>query len=270
MYRRKVLVTAGTAITASIAGCSGDSSGDSSGGSDPSGPEDVAQEYVTAVFEGNIDEAQSYAIGAEADEITEEYINEQAALDIELEDFFGVEEEGSVAAVRFTYAIDTSAGAVSETGSVLLVQDGDWKVSRMYEEDSDVHLQEAALYTDAVDGPASVAADYVSASRPESDDDVDQFVAAEFEHPDYAVERVESSSVVDESRLENSEPLSTRAVDLHEEVSVGIESISEGESRVTVDISIDGPHDTVIPVVVEQIDGEWKVVTYEEYSYVAT
>jgi len=257
MERRKALVLAGTAISTSIAGCAGNGN---IGG--PSGPGEVAEAYVTAIFEGDHEEAQSYTIGFAAEGTTQEYVSEQAALDPELEDLFGVEEDGSTASVQFTYGVETGLGTHSDTGTVLLVEDDDWKVSRMYETVDGLHPRNAVLYTDVVDdGPVNIAADYILSRG--SDTNTSQFVADEFEHPNTAVEYVDQSISLEEDRLDDPTPVSGVA-DTRFAESVSVLSISEEESSIGVLMVVEGGLESRINIILEQIDGEWRVVTYED------
>ncbi len=133
--RRRTFVTAtGTAVVATLAGCSGgggDDGGGGGGGGD-SGPEGVAEAYVSALDSADPDQIES-VIHSES-ELSEEYSSEETValleeIDFSLDSTEVIEQGDEMAIVEATVTTSGMGEEQTETQELeLRKEDGDWKV----------------------------------------------------------------------------------------------------------------------------------------------
>lgn len=262
MNRRQLLTSTGTIILGvSFAGCSGGESGNSNSLT----AEEVGRAYLNAYAGGEYSEATSYAAGEKAETITEEEVVEASESETEFE-VTDVEQSGRKAKITYVRSAETALGSISETEAMLLVDLSEgWKVVKI-SSDQDISSKAAELYTDELTGPISVAYDYVKAIN--SDDDVEQYVSPNFNHPESVNQSVQECielpvcSATNESDLEQPHPINTRAWNSGSEKLL-FESISESNSTTSVKFKYGEGITITLEVIVEQIDGEWKVSSYK-------
>lgn len=266
--RRQVLTSTGTVmIGVSIAGCS---SGGGGGGSSNNrlSPEEVGRAYLTAYAKGEYSEAVSYAAGEEEENITEEEVIEAREKETEFE-ITEVEQSDRKAKITYVKSVESALGGLTDTEAILLAELNDgWRVVKM-SNSQDISIKATEIYTADITGPISVAYEYVNTNPDEGN--IDQFVSPDFEHPDEAknsVQRCIDGAFCDsynESTLEQSYPIKYvgRPWRSNPEL-LSFGSITEGESTTSVKLKYGRRSSITLEVILHQVEGEWKVLSYEQ------
>lgn len=135
MQRRKFVAATGTAVVATLAGCSGGGGGDDGGGDDGgsgSGPGVVVETYINALDSSDIEQIESL-IHSESD-LSGEYESEETAalledIDFSIDSIEVVEQGDEMATVEATVTTSGMGEEQTETQEMeLRKEDGDWKI----------------------------------------------------------------------------------------------------------------------------------------------
>lgn len=135
MQRRKFVAATGTAVVATLAGCSGGGGGDDGGGDDGgsgSGPGVVVETYINALDSSDIEQIESL-IHSESD-LSGEYESEETAalleeVDFSIDSIEVVEQGDEMATVEATVTTSGMGEEQTETQEMeLRKEDGDWKI----------------------------------------------------------------------------------------------------------------------------------------------